>query len=1605
MGPGLNPSRYEIVHSSFGRLRIHLSSWPVRRTEAMTAHLGRVGGVRRVEANAFTRNVLLVYEPQRVTPEALLRALPQAMNAACEEVAPVRPAPTQEDLRHDSIPVRGLDRDPHLGGRLVERLQKHGVQARVSLLTAQLHVAYDHTRVRLDDILKVVAGMVPPASSAEDNPRHPLDADPLRDGVARAVGSLAAVTVLTLQRLIAPNLVPTSVASGAGVVAGVFNLIQGFPVAREGLRRLLGRKHSDAITNTGAITALGTANLPLGLVVAGLEGFVLAEEVTARRAAWRRYEDNVDTSVSGLPGDVIRLEAGTRTPRDARVIEGFGTAINVEGQPHRIGPSEELSGGALLLGGPFILELMGGEPLAHEPRPVPRPTASYERYLRWGGSAAIAAAAFTGLRTLSFSRAFETMLLFNPRPAVMGVEAARLFAAGRALRAGITVTATRADHPLGLPDSLLLDGARLLTDGVEVDRVIPLQPGVDSARMLRLAAAVSEAAGAPWGSAFGGEHELANDGSFDGSTATACVNTIRYQLREVNGEGEAIRLGSRCGTQGVSLELRAEAGSEALGLITLRPRLAPTLQTLIEACRQHQVELAVLPGGDGVAAAELCRRAEVELLDGDGRAQIADRQRQGKIVAVVSDGAKAAVAFEACDLGIGLFRGHSGSFPARADFLAPDLHAVADLLEAGARAKLAVRDAIVLSTISQAIGAVLSFQTPLGLGGAVVAEYLTGLAALAASWYRLRGGDRPRSALGYLSDPQPERWGRRTIEEALRAFAATPEGLRQHDAVARRAPRLAPTNREELLVALRNQVRAPITALLTGGACITLVLGQPLNTALLGFTIGMNVAAGVWQERQVGTAAEALQRMGAAIARVLRDGSVQTIPAEDVVLGDVLVLTPGTRVAADARLLSASSLEVAEAALTGESVPVAKGPEAGSASRRIVLEGSDVVVGTGHAVVIAVGRHTRLGATAAALNFDPGEESPLGKRLGQVLRVGLPVSFAGGALVTAASALYGTAPLAQLFTLGVTTALSAIPEGLPLLAGVGQAAVSRRLAKQNVVVRRLAGIEALGRVSVVCSDKTGTLTEGRLSVALIAGIDREWTYPGELQPFAQAILAAGALASPPPDVSGGATHPTDAAVLRAAVEAGLAEAAQATRDAEVPFDSARAFHVSLIGGRFWVKGAPERILERCILARDVNGDVAIDEAARRCWAERAAALASRGLRVLMVASGAALGQANNPRGLTALGFIGICDPLRPRVPEAVQRCRTAGVRIIMLTGDHPATARTIAAEAGILADRGEVVTAAELTSLPDAELDLRLDRVAVIARAAPLDKLRFVESLRRRGHAVAMTGDGVNDAPSLRLADVGVAMGKGGTEVARQASDVVLADDNFASLVEALVEGRGFWRNMRTGLGLLIGGNAGELGMIVGASLLGYGSPLTAPQILMVNLITDTLPSLAILLQRPEHRDLASLSREGLTALDAGLRRAALHRGIATGVPSLAAYLMAHATGGAMQAGAVGFASVITTQLAQTLDAGRVQGFLSPTVMGAVAGSLGLLGTTYAIPPLRGAFNLTMPSLTGWAYVGGASAAAVALSRIIAASLPAPVAHEPGQENQGRGAP
>jgi magnesium-transporting ATPase (P-type) len=1599
------PDLPSLVHSSPGRMRIAQPRRPRKELAAAEARVRSLPGVTSLRPSRLTGNVLVTFDPARVTGEAVFTTLRTAfLSAGAGEERPDGSSLATGQPHSPAqmrIPLPGLDRIPRLGRRAVERLERRfGARAWTKRLTGHLLVEYDEHRVALEDLLAEIAHLQLPALPGEDRPAHPLDPEPLAEGVVRTLGSLVGIAALTFRRLTAGQAAQRQ--GVAALAASFINLIQGFPFVRDWLRRRLGRHNAGLLAHSLYVAIQAFADFPLGLILSMVEAVAFLNEVTARRAAWRRYEEGLDGAASAEYGSVVRLEAGMRVPLGASVLEGSGSATGQSGLPTILSPGAVVPAGAILSGGPFVLELLEGQAFEAAPRPAPPLPTVQDRYIRIAAPLSVGYAGFTFLRTASFFRALEAMLLLNPRTAVIGQEAANLLAASRCLRAGITVVGTRPNRSLCLPDVLLLDGPRILANGLEVAGVHASAPGMDQPGVLGLAADISLAAGSPWGAAFpAGLGVPARDGDFNGLWASATLANVRYTLGPPEDAFDVPDgfLDQHLG--GYLLEVRMldplRTEELSLGFVALRPRLAPGVDHLVSTCRRFGVAIELLPGGFVTAGRAIARRTGVLLGPPDNSVQAVRRRQQwGGVVAFVSDHADAAPAFEACDLAVALSSGRR-EFPARADLLAPDLRALADLLDAGTRRRQAVLDSVLLGAGANAVGTVLGLLAPLGPEKASLAVYLAALAAMGSSWLRLRGGARPGSTLAHLSDPRPERWGRWLVVDILRALNTSTDGLTSKEAASRRAPQDArgASGADELLNALRNQLRAPITTVLAGGACLTVLLGQPLNTALLGLTISLNLAVGVWEERQVGRAAEALEQLSAATARVLRDGEVVALPAVEVVPGDILVLAAGQRVAADACLIAGSSLEVAEAALTGESLPVVKSPDEGgkasfspvqeTGSGRIVLEGSDVIAGAARAVVVAVGRQTRLGATAAALNIDADEESPLGARLGQILHLALPVAGVGGLVTGLAGLAWGGAPAAML-TLGVTTALSAIPEGLPLLAGVGQAGVARRLASRSALVRRIAAIEALGRIDVACTDKTGTLTEGRLSLCLLGTGEEESPFPGPLSPDCRELLLAAALASPHPDAEGAGVHTTDAAVLRAAVSAGLGPDARAPRLREVPFDSARAFSCSALAGRVCVKGAPERLAPRCVrLGRAGRPRSSrLDAAGRTALLERVAELAARGLRILLVAEGPPDVNPEDPRRLTALGFIGISDPLRGTVPGAVRRCLLAGVRVLMLTGDHPSTARAIAREAGLfIPGHDAVLRAAEVMDLPPEELDRRLEGVAVVSRATPLDKLRIIESLQRRQRAVAMTGDGVNDAPSLRLADVGVAMGRSGTEVARQAADVVLIDDDFSSLVEALVEGRGFWRNMRKGLSLLLGGNAGELGLIAGASLLGFGAPLSPVHILIVNMITDALPSLAVLLQRPEHRNLAGLAREGLSALDSVLRRDVFRRGVATGLPSLAAFLLARGLGGPVQGSAVGFTSIISTQLAQTLEAGRVEGTLSRSVAGAVTVSAGMLLSVLLLPPLRNFLGLVAPNAVGWGLVGGASASAVALSRLI----------------------
>jgi Ca2+-transporting ATPase len=612
------------------------------------------------------------------------------------------------------------------------------------------------------------------------------------------------------------------------------------------------------------------------------------------------------------------------------------------------------------------------------------------------------------------------------------------------------------------------------------------------------------------------------------------------------------------------------------------------------------------------------------------------------------------------------------------------------------------------------------------------------------------------------------------------------------------------------LALLFSQLASPVIWLLLAAAVIAAILGEIVDAIAIGAIVIINALVGFFQEYRAERAVLALRAMTAPRARVLRDGHAVVIAAAEVVPGDVLLLDAGDVVAADARLVEANALLTSEAALTGESAPVEKRTAPAPADAPLaercdsVFMGTAVANGTGRAVVVATGMKTELGKIAHLLATAQVDATPLQKQLARVSRVLLFLCLGVVAAVALVGLLRGFSVMEVVLS-AVSLAVAAVPEGLPAVVTIALALGVQRMASRHVLVRRLPAVETLGCATVICTDKTGTLTTGVMKVRELWGNDHV------------ALLHAAACccdAELDPAERGGTGDPTEVALLLAAAERGIRRAQieqERPRVATLPFDSERKrMSVRRQDGVLYVKGAVESLLPLCIAgterAREANDQ-----------------MAERGLRVLAVACGSG----EREEQLRLLGLVGIADPPRTEAIEAVAAARAAGIRTVMITGDHPATARAIARELAIV-----------LPGEDPAEI--------VHARATPQDKLTIVRRWKGRGEVVAMTGDGVNDAPALREAHIGVAMGKTGTEVTREASDMILTDDNFASIVAAVREGRGIFDNIRKTIVYLLAGNASELLVMLGAALLGLPLPLLPLHLLWINLVTDGLPALAL---------------------------------------------------------------------------------------------------------------------------------------------------------------
>jgi len=719
-----------------------------------------------------------------------------------------------------------------------------------------------------------------------------------------------------------------------------------------------------------------------------------------------------------------------------------------------------------------------------------------------------------------------------------------------------------------------------------------------------------------------------------------------------------------------------------------------------------------------------------------------------------------------------------------------------------------------------------------------------------------------------------------SIQETLLQLESNPEhGLTEKEAAARLARdgrnEMKGERKKTVFESFFEQLNDPLIYVLIVAAVVSVLLHEISDAVIIAVVVCMNAVVGMLQEGKARKALESLKKLTSPKAVVLREGKRKEIPAAELVRGDIVCLEAGCQIPADLRLLTTANLKVEESALTGESLPVEK--DAAFVGRRgehlplgdrhnMAYMSTIVTYGRGEGIVTAVGMETELGQIAEMITKAKEEMTPLQKRLGELGKILSMLSL------LLCAALFGLAVLqrrnvGEMLITAISLAVAAVPEGLPAVVTICLALSVTKMVKVNTIVRRLPSVETLGAVSVVCSDKTGTLTQNRMTVERVAMggkcVDAWEVSPDSCPEFFQGMVLCNDASLEP---ESGMGDPTELALLDMAYKAGLSKEAmerRMPRIGELAFDSDRKMMTTLhrvsasSGGELraagyepyrnisFTKGAPDEVWKRCTEIWTPRGIVRMGEQHIRQLQAAVREMSEEALRTLAIAMRRNAKEARE-EGLVLLGLVGMRDPARPEAAGAVADFKEAGVTTVMITGDHVDTAFAIGRQLGIVENREQCMTGEELSRLSENELVGRLQNTRVFARVSPAQKVRIVDGFQKRGEIVAMTGDGVNDAPSLKEADIGIAMGMNGTDVARQAADMILTDDNFATIRRAIEEGRGVYENIRKSVIFLLSSNLGEIITMFVAVLCGLASPLKSSHILWINLITDSLPALAL---------------------------------------------------------------------------------------------------------------------------------------------------------------
>ncbi|MGW6567717.1 HAD-IC family P-type ATPase [Streptomyces sp. NPDC054975] len=1196
-------------------------------------------------------------------------------------------------------------------------------------------------------------------------------------------------------------------------------------------------------------------------------------------------------------------------------------------------------------------------------REGPPPQDSADRYaersLAAGLAAGLATWPFAGLR-----KAIAVGVASVPKAPAAGREGFAT-ALGRylALRGVVTMDRT-ALRRLGQVDTIVLDEEALRGDRYEPVDLEPLE-GADpvdvSERLFSLfdsdaPLAVNRAG--RW--VLGPLEEL----DLDGRTGhKAAKRLLKRGSEKILGLARGRRLQAVAG-----LGTQSAPGAEAVAAAARRAGA----RVVVASDREHPglaFADAVLPAGEGLAAS------------------VRGLQADGAVVLLISGDRRA---LGAADCAIGVHRDEEHTPWGAHVLVGADLEAAGLIVDAVGIAAVVDRDSHHLAGGGSGIGAVAALQGPAARATARVLAVSNTAGAVAFGL----GTWRARQLLSRPLTPPVTHvpWHLMPSDRVLERLRTRPEGLTKQEATDRlRTGSTGEPAKLTLPYAFVEELSNPLTPVLAAGAALAAAVGSRTDAGLVAAITGVSALTGGFQRVRTDRALAELFAQSAIGASVRRDGRERLVTSSDLVHGDVVALGPEDVVPADCRLLEAQGLEVDESSLTGESLAVTKDPAPVVAAhltgrRSMLYEGTTISSGRGVAVVVATGPATEAGRSLATAR-QAAPETGVEARLSSLTRSSMPIAL-GSAVAVALSGLLHGRPLTDNLASAVNLAVASVPEGLPFLVNAAQLAAARRLAAKGALVRNPRTIEALGRADILCFDKTGTLTEGTLELTAISD-GGEAVSLDRLDAPRKDVLAAALRATPPARQKEPMAHQTDRAIVEGARRANVTTrtgAARWRRTDALPFEPARAYHATAghsSGGELLsVKGAPESIVGRCSRRRQAHGSAALDDAARQDLAEAAERLAAAGRRVLAVAERRMASDEeltdDAVQDLVFLGFLTLADPVRESAAPATARLREAGVHTVMLTGDHPATADAIASTISDDTTEPRVSTGPEIDEMDDDTLDERLPTIDVIARCSPSHKVRIVQAYQRIGRVVAMTGDGANDAPAIRLADVGIALGRRGTPAATAAADLVVTDDRLETIVSALMEGRAMWTSVRAALAILIGGNLGEVTFSVLVSMITGSTPLNARQIMLVNLLTDLAPSLAIAVREPSGQTGERLLAEGPhRSLGTALTEEMLLRGVITALGAGLAWTAARVTGRGRRASTVALAAVVGTQLVQTLTTGGPD----RNVLVAGLGSAAILAAIIQLPGVSQFFGCTPLGPVAWAITIGAIAAATLLGR------------------------